>query len=442
MTLEKESLEVLRIALDKLNEGFNLPSIDHNYDHEKMEKVMMLVAEKMQDNYPYFHPFFAGQMLKPPHPIAKVAYMLAMWINPNNHALDGGKASSTMEKEVVTDLAKMVGWNQHLGHLTGGGTMANMEALWVAGELHPGKKIVASDQAHYTHSRISEVLKLPFESVKSTSDGILDLADLEQKLKKGEVGTVVCSMGTTGLGAVDPLPDLLDLKTKYGFRIHVDAAYGGYFTLLDNLTTETKRKYFHLTKADSIVIDPHKHGLQPYGCGCILFKNPEVAQFYIHDSPYTYFTSNELHLGEISLECSRAGAAAVGLWATHQLMPPVKGGQFAKDLSMSREAALSLYTLLEDSEDFITLLPPETDIVVWTVKGENTSEMSAKANSFFKRAEENQLYLSLYKYPTSKLADTGIDVNSEYLLCLRSCLMKPEHHTWLEQIWQKIKGSI
>jgi hypothetical protein len=37
-------------------------------------------------------------MLKPPHPIARTAYALAMWINPNNHALDGGWASSQMEK--------------------------------------------------------------------------------------------------------------------------------------------------------------------------------------------------------------------------------------------------------------------------------------------------------------------------------------------------------
>ena len=69
------------------------------------------------------------------------------------------------------------------------------------------------------------------------------------------------------------------------------------------------------------MIDPHKHGLQPYGCGCVLFRDPAVGRFYKHDSPYTYFTSTELHLGEISLECSRAGAAAVALWATQRLLP-------------------------------------------------------------------------------------------------------------------------
>lgn len=323
MTLEKESINLIIKALEKLESGFDLPELDQKFNGEKMEEVISSVASRMQDNYPYFHPLFAGQMLKPPHPIAKAAYMLAMWINPNNHALDGGKASSRMEKEVVKDLAAMFGWDTHLGHLTSGGTMANLEALWVAGKIHPDKKIIASDQAHYTHSRISEVLKLNFESIRTDKEGIIDLNDVKVRLKSGRVGTVVCTMGTTGLGAVDPLDEIVELQKKYEFRIHADAAYGGYFTLLNNLRINTLEKYSYLDKVDSIVIDPHKHGLQPYGCGCILFKNPEVAKYYIHDSPYTYFTSDELHLGEISLECSRAGAAAVGLWATHQLLPPV-----------------------------------------------------------------------------------------------------------------------
>ena len=46
-----------------------------------------------------------------------------------------------------------------------------------------------------------------------------------------------------------------------------------------------------------MVIDPHKHGLQPYGCGAVIFRDPDVARHYLHDSPYTYFTSDELHLG-------------------------------------------------------------------------------------------------------------------------------------------------
>ena len=442
MELEKESIQLLSKAIEKLESGFDLPDFNTSYDYQKMEEVILKAAERMQDNYPYFHPLFAGQMLKPPHPIAKAAYMMAMWINPNNHAMDGSKASSPMEKEVVADLAKMFGWNEHLGHLTGGGTMANLEALWVSGKIHPGKKIIASDQAHYTHERISEVLKLNFDKVATDHQGRIDLAALEEKLKKGDVGTVVCTMGTTGLGAVDPLDKILELQTKYNFRIHADAAYGGYFKLLTNLAEHTKNKYSVIDRVDSIVIDPHKQGLQPYGCGCVIFKNPEVAKFYIHDSPYTYFTSEELHLGEISLECSRAGASAVALWATHQLMPPVVNGHFANDLEKSRSAALKLYEKLNSNDYFFPIVHPETDIVTWAIKEESTSKMSELAHEFFKKAEDKNLYLSLYKYPTSKLDDPEFDVDSEYLVCLRSSLMKPVHEDWLEEIWDRIIASL
>ena len=286
MKLERESIKLLTKALEKLESGFDLPDMDQSFDSEKMEEVILKTAERMQDNYPYFHPLFAGQMLKPPHPIAKAAYMMAMWINPNNHAMDGSKASSPMEKEVVADLAKMFGWENHLGHLTGGGTMANLEALWVAGKIHPDKSIIASDQAHYTHERISEVLKLKFDKVATDSHGRIDISALETKLKTGNVGTVVCTMGTTGLGSVDPLKEVLELQKEFNFRIHADAAYGGYFRLLGNLDSETLEKYASLDQVDSIVIDPHKQGLQPYGCGCVLFQNPDVAKYYIHDTIY------------------------------------------------------------------------------------------------------------------------------------------------------------
>ena len=278
---------------------------------EAMAQVLAETAHRLGDNYPYFHPLYAGQMLKPPHPVARAAYALAMKINPNNHALDGGRASSAMEMEAVREIAGIFGWKEYLGHLTSGGTFANLEALWMAGQLRPGQKIVGSEEAHYTHQRISAVLKLEFKGVPADERGRMRLDALEDELRKGNVGTVVATLGTTAMGAVDPLHEILSLARRYGARVHVDAAYGGYFRLIaDALEEPARRAYAAMEEADSIVIDPHKHGLQPYGCGCVLFKDAAVGRFYKHDSPYTYFTSKELHLGEISLECSRAGAAS------------------------------------------------------------------------------------------------------------------------------------
>src|SRR5665213_4085948 len=199
MVFEGESANWLENALPTLAEGFSSlpPGLSPPLDQAAMAAVLRETAIRLRDNYPYFHPLYAGQMLKPPHPIAQAAYALAMRINPNNHALDGGRASSRMENEAVHALAAMFGWTTHLGHLTSGGTFANLEALWIAGQLHPGKTILASDQAHYTHQRISAVLKLDYEAITADSRGRMSLEALENRLAQGNVGTVVVTLGTT-----------------------------------------------------------------------------------------------------------------------------------------------------------------------------------------------------------------------------------------------------
>jgi glutamate/tyrosine decarboxylase-like PLP-dependent enzyme len=438
MQLEKETLEILPAALRALEEGFaSLPAIDTPVPgHERMTQVMQQVAARMQDNYPYFHPLYAGQMLKPPHPIARAAYALATWINPNNHALDGGRASSAMEKEAVAEIAAMFGWQAHLGHLTGGGTMANLEALWVAGQLHPGKKIAASAQAHYAHQRLSKVLALPFVELPSDPCGRMDMHALAERLADGNIGCVVATLGTTGTGSVDPLPEILRLRAQYGFRVHVDSAYGGYFTLARNLAEETRAAYDLIGQADSIVIDPHKHGLQPYGCGCVLFRDPSVGALYKHDCAYTYFTSSELHLGEISLECSRPGASAVALWATQKLLPLARGGEFAMGLEACREAALTLAGRLAADSRWLVPFLPELDIVVWAPRAASAHLASERTQRIFEAAAKRDLHLALARLPVAffpTLAARNSDPK-ETVLCLRSVLIKPEHREWLAQI--------
>ena len=432
-----------------------LPSTAAATDAVAMARILDIVAWRLGDNYPYFHPLYAGQMLKPPHPIARAAYALAMTLNPNNHALDGGRASSQMEIEAVAEIAAMFGWgarkpesgksaatktrlgkarpdkHAYLGHLTSSGTMANLEALWVAGQLEPGKRILASEQAHYTHQRISSVLKLPFTSVKTDSRGRISLEALEDALRKGDVGAVVVTLGTTAVGAVDPLDQILELRRRYKFRIHVDAAYGGYFRLIAAKLDDAARASFDaIDQADSIVVDPHKHGLQPYGCGCILFRDPGVGRFYKHDSPYTYFTSKELHLGEISLECSRAGAAAVALWATQQLLPLTPDGDFARGLAQGHSAALDLDSRLRRSAHFQPLAagPPELDIAVWKCKAASLAASSALAHKTFVACAKDDLHLALVQLPHSwfrSSAGAAAGNKSKTVTCLRSVLMKP-----------------
>lgn len=438
-------LEILAAARERLARAFaRLPGAGEAIERARIEPVLLEVAERLGDNFPYQHPLYVGQMLKPPHPLARLAYALAMEINPNNHALDGGRASSAMEKEAVAAIARMIGFETHLGHLTSGGTVANLEALWVSRELGQGRRrVLASSEAHYTHSRMSAVLGMDFTAVAVDRSGCMDHSALEAELEKGGVACVVATLGTTGRGAIDPLERILPRAREAGARVHVDAAYGGYFRLAAEGHPARERAFACMGQADSVVIDPHKHGLQPYGCGAVIHRDPAVGRVYRHDSPYTYFSSNELHLGEISLECSRAGASAVALWATLQLLPLDRDGTFADGLRDCLAAADGLQQWAEAAEDFVALAPPMLDIVVFGARAPTAAAASHRARAVFDAATEADLHLALLQLPRAAAEPwwPGLEWDAEMVTVLRCCLMKPEHRAWLAQITRRLEAA-
>ncbi|MEP7342420.1 MAG: aminotransferase class I/II-fold pyridoxal phosphate-dependent enzyme [Acidobacteriota bacterium] len=418
----------------------------------RAQAVLGELLERLQENYPFWHPSYAGQMLKPPHYIASIAYFLAQQINPNNHALDGGPATAKMETEVVAEMARMFGYDNHLGHLTSSGTIANLEALWVARSLHPDKAVAFSAEAHYTHSRMCEVIGARTVEIAVEGRGRMDLDDLRAKLKTGEIGTVVMTSGTTALGAVDAIDQALELRREFDFRIHVDGAYGGFFKLLaggDALDAEAAAAFRAIAASDSIVVDPHKHGLQPYGCGSVLFRDPSVGRFYKHDSPYTYFTSNELHLGEISLECSRAGAAAAALWATLKCFPLESNSGLGAILRKTRGAAVRWSKLIEESEQLRLVLPPQLDIVNFyaTTNGLKVSEISAVTHRVFEALmndDVHPIYLAKFNAKPSLFAGHPDLVWDEPIMMtvFRSVLMRPEHLGYVPTLHERILSTI
>lgn len=424
-------------------------------DLAQMTAAIDALTERLTDNYPFFHPDYAGQMMAPPHPVAAAAYAIAQRINPNAHALDGGPATTKLEIDVVDTMKTMFGYDpvSSLGHLTSSGTIANLEALWIARELHPDKAIAYSNLAHYTHSRMCEVLQTEGVGIATDTEGRIDLDALEQLLRTGRIGTVVATVGSTGIGAVDPVDQIIPLAARYGARVHVDAAYGGYFVLLTEtgaLDPETSAAYRSIRYADSIVVDPHKRGLQPYGCGSVFFRDATVGRFYKHDSPYTYFTSAELHLGEISLECSRAGAAAAALWTTMQVLPLAADRGLGAMLARTRAAALrwselirassNLRLVVEPALDIVTFyaLPPDGDRRVSTI-----SNLTQRVFDELMNSPHDPVFLATLKVTPPLLAhDPELIWDQPEAIVFRSVLMKPEHYDAVPGLHQRVVEAI
>ena len=434
----------LRRGVDAVTEwqgsfgGYERHPVQH-IEPETFRAAFEEFTDRLTANYPYFHPSYAGQMLKPPHPAAVVGYLTAMLINPNNHAQDSGPATARMEREVIAALAGMFGLPTHLGHLTSSGTIANLEALYVARQTHPGKGVAFSAESHYTHGRMCGVLGIEGTTVAVDRRGRIDLDDLERVLRTGTVGTVVVTAGTTGLGVVDPIHEVRALTRRHGVRLHVDAAYGGFFSLLakdDTPEAIDPAPWRAIGGCDSVVIDPHKHGLQPYGCGAVLFADPSVARFYLHDSPYTYFTDADFHLGEISLECSRAGAAAAAFWLTLRVLPLDATGLGAF-LVASRRAALAWAEIIEASPVLELYQEPELDIVTYFPKlGSLTAidAASARVMADGMKAAQDPVFVSTLRIDATAFAHRhpAITADAEAARILRSVLIKPESETHLD----------
>lgn len=420
------------------------PAPSLSVDEERFDAVLRRLEERLTDTYPFFHPSYAGQMLKPPHPVATAAYLMAMQINPNNHARDGGPSTAALELEAVSAIARMFGFGTHLGHLTSSGTIANLEALWVAHSLHPGRSIAFSSNAHYTHGRMCQVL-----GVKGV---VLESFDrFEEAVRAHDIGTVVVTLGTTSTGDLEPLAEVLPAARRLGVRLHVDAAYGGFFALLaqGDAPSVEPSGFALVRECDSVVVDPHKHALQPYGCGCVLFRDPAVGRFYRHDSPYTYFTSAELHLGEISLECSRAGASAAALWATLQCFPLERHRGLGPVLQECRDAALAFSRLLAGSTLLGEYRPPELDIVTYLPR---TTPFTAAAVT----AMTDHVFTTLMNDPAEPVYLATLAVPSDAVRkhhpsfvpdmtttrILRSVLMKPEHAQYAPELFRRVEDEV
>ena len=185
--------------------------------------------------------------------------------------------------------------------------------------------------------------------------------------------------------------------------------------------------------------------LQPYGCGAVLFADPGVGRLYQHDSPYTYFTSDELHLGEISLECSRAGAAAGALWLTLQAFPLERDRGLGAILRACRRGALDLAGRLRVSERLRLHLDPALDIVVYWPRRPRMSEIDAAAAAMLQAGtadRDDPVFLSTLRVDADAFAALHPDVerDADAVRVLRSVLMKPEHEAWVGPLHARLEA--
>lgn len=418
----------------------------YRVESERLEKIFDEFLKRLEKNLPYFHPRYSAQMLKDPSIPALLGYFATMLTNPNNHAYEGGPVTTEMEMEVVEELLNLVGFREGWGHLTSGGSLANLEALWAVRDFRKDGIAVFSKGSHYSWRRICSILKVDFVEIDVDENYRIDLNQLEDVLKKNNVMFVMANFGTTGVGAVDPITEILKLKERYGFHLHIDAAYGGYMrtliidergSVVDFSDVEAPLKKFvydnliAISESDSLTIDPHKHGLVMYGAGGVLYKDENLRGVILNTSPYTYHKKDKPNIGMFQLEGSRPGASAGAVWLTHKVIPLNRSG-FGKILMQTLKSANYLYEKVNNLNGFSPLTQPDLDIFCFY-----------KHNESFKLSKINENTLKIYnrlsienpapKFILSKFVVDGttakrinpkFEIDDESLITLRSVFIK------------------
>ena len=253
-------------------------------------------------------------------------------------ASPGGVA---MERELSRWMASIFGYPETaIGNLTSGGSIANLIALTSARDKHKikGRKIeksviYLSEQTHHCIQKALRIIGLEdivIRKVKIDQQSKMITTDLSKHIENDmSLGLspflVVASAGTTDTGAIDPLEEIGEICTAHNLWFHVDAAYGGFFMLLDN----KKQSFKGIELSDSLVVDPHKGLFLPYGIGAVLIKDRE-AVFHSHHQTANYMQDalqegSPINPADVSPELTKH-FRAMRMWLPLQLhgMEPFK----------------------------------------------------------------------------------------------------------------------
>jgi aromatic-L-amino-acid decarboxylase len=329
------------------------------------------------------HPRFFGYVASPSTPAGAFADLIASALNANVTSWRSAPAGVEVERTVVRWLGSLIGYDEDArGLLTSGGSMANLNALYMAHRVKSNDEtsrrglwaagrpmtVYSSDQVHMSVVKAADVLGLGREQVHlvPTDERLrLDVRRLRERIESDiQTGLrpfcVVANAGTVNTGAVDPLDEVAEVAQNYGLWFHVDGAYGALAAM-----DETKRALFDgISRADSVSLDPHKWLYAPVDAGCLLFRDERAVRRAFQSLEADYIKVHEqtddeaFAFWDYGVELSRR-FRALKIW----LMLRYYGTRrVAAAIAKDNRLAAELGALVNEADDFELLAPVELSI--------------------------------------------------------------------------------
>ena len=372
---------------------------------------------------------FFGYVQGPGEPVAALGDLFASILNQNMTAWRSSPSGVTIERTVVRWLAEAVGCHGFTGTLTGGGSAANLMGLAMAREAktpaneqglwgaRPGI-VYASEQVHMAVPKAVAMLGMGREHLHyiACDDSCRMLpSELERAITQDEAQgqtplAVVASAGTVNTGAIDPLREIAEVARAHRLWLHVDGAYGALAAIA------VPEKFDALPLVDSLSLDPHKWLYQPLDCGCLLYRDVEIARkTFMYTGTYAKQLSSDPVEGfaffEESIELSRR-CRALKLWLSlryHGLEA------FRAAIRRDLEHAQQLAHSVDNSPTLERLAPVELSAICFRyLVSETASEQ-----------ERNRFNLALLKriIARGKIYLSNTELKGKF--CLRVCIVNP-----------------
>lgn len=279
-------------------------------------------------------PRFLNQLFGGRDEAATLAEMLVPLSNTSMYTYKVGGAQILVEREVLRRMLAAVPYPDGEGIFSPGGSLANLTAMLLArNEAIPAARdhgisdhrptVYTSSDAHYSIRKAAGILGIGREAVRvvsSDESGAMRVSELaatiEEDRRRGFTPFFInATAGTTVLGAIDPLPQLVQVARSQKVWLHVDAALGG--SLL--LSTRYRRLLDGVADSNSLAWNAHKLMSVPLPCSVLLVRRKGMFQRHLGESATYLFQSDEAELnpGTRSLQCGRRNDA-LKLWAAWQ----------------------------------------------------------------------------------------------------------------------------
>lgn len=319
------------------------------------EQVMRELASLLEGDLTFSGDSILGSMCTLPLDTAARVFSAYLDRNIGDPGLHPGL--DRLERETIRLLGSILGSPEAAGAIVTGGTEANLIALWAAKRRGGGKrKVVLPESSHFSFDKAADLMDLELRKVRVGDDGRVDLERYLAEID-GSVMALVAVAGTTGLGAVDPVPEIAEAALAASLPLHVDAAFGGFvLPFLAGAGYPSPPFDFSLKGVTSITLDPHKMGRCPIPAGAVLFRDNESAE--ASETKVTYLSGGETR--QRTIVGTRSGASVAAVWAAIRRLG--KEG-YTASVKSCMDLTVSLYRRLLEMRGLEPVIAPEMNVV-------------------------------------------------------------------------------